>query len=309
MHPSRFADAFILTGPTASGKTAASLLLAERLRAEIISMDSMALYRGMDIGTAKPTAAERQQIPHHLVDVLDPWQTATLAWWLEQAAAACEDIRRRGKRILIVGGTPLYLKGLLHGIFEGPPRDPALRQQLEATPGPELHARLQQCDPTTAVRLHPNDVRRLVRALEVFHLTGQPISEVQQQFQQRHPRAVPPLCLEPPRELLYERINRRVIEMMEMGWLEEVQRLAALPQPLSREAKQAVGYEELLQHLAGNMTLDAALDRMQIRSRQYAKHQLTWFRHLPDLSIVDLAGQENAAEIASKAEQHWSISS
>jgi tRNA dimethylallyltransferase len=305
MHPSHFTDAFILSGPTASGKTAASLLIAERLGAEIISMDSMALYRGMDIGTAKPTVTERQRVPHHLVDVLEPWENATLAWWLERAATACEEIRRRGRRILIVGGTPLYLKGLLHGIFEGPPRDPELRQQLEALPGPELHARLQHCDPAAAARLHPNDARRLVRALEVFQLTGKPISDWQQQFQHRHPRPLPPLCLQPPRELLYQRINNRVLEMMDQGLLAEVQRLSALPHPLSREAQQAVGYAELRAYLDGKTSLAEAVERIQIRSRQFAKHQLTWFRHLPELTPVPLTGSEKAAEIVEKVWEVW----
>ena len=305
MHPSHFSDAYLLTGPTASGKTAASLLLAERLGAEIISMDSMALYRGMDIGTAKPSLEERQRVRHHLVDVLEPWENATLAWWLEQASAACEEIRQRGKRILIVGGTPLYLKGLLHGIFTGPSRDVELRKQLEALPGPELHARLQQEDPVTAARLHPNDVRRLVRALEVLQHTGRSISQQQQQFQQRHPRAIPALGLEPPRAMLYERINQRVLAMMDQGLLTEVHRLLAQPQPLSKEAEQAVGYTELRGYLEGKQTLAQAVERMQIRSRQFAKHQLTWFRHLPELTMVPIAGTETAREIAEQVWARW----
>src|SRR5262249_15129114 len=154
--------------------------------AEIISMDSMALYRRMDIGTAKPSAEERRRVPHHLVDVLEPWESATVAWWLERARIRTAEIEARGQRVLFVGGTPLYLKALLHGLFDGPPADRALRARLEAEAAEQsreaLHARLAAVDPVTATRLHPNDLRRIVRALEVWHLTGRPISEWQQQW-------------------------------------------------------------------------------------------------------------------------------
>src|SRR4051812_29034123 len=179
----------ILTGPTGSGKSALGVALAERLGAEIVSMDSMALYRGMDIGTAKPTAAERRRVPHHLIDVLDPWESASVAWWLERAAACCRAIEERGKRVLLVGGTPLYLKALLHGLFDGPGRDPAIRERLtreaETTGLQALHARLARVDPAAAARLHPNDLRRVIRALEVWEITGQPISARQRQWPQQ----------------------------------------------------------------------------------------------------------------------------
>src|SRR5262245_54119213 len=163
--PDVFHDVLILTGPTGSGKTQLSIALAERLGAEIVSMDSMALYRGLDIAAAKPGEAERRRIPHHLLDVLEPWESASVAWWLEQAARCCDDIRSRGRRVLFVGGTPLYLKALLYGLFDGPGADVALRERLELeeeTLGPgALHARLATVDPATAERLHPNDVRRI----------------------------------------------------------------------------------------------------------------------------------------------------
>jgi len=182
---SPFANALILTGPTAAGKSALGLDLAERLNAEIIAADSMTLYRGMDIGTAKPSAADRERIPHHLIDVLDPWESASVAWWLEQAGAAVADIERRGKTAMFVGGTPFYLKALLCGLFPSPPADQELRRRLEADAGTggreALHDRLAAVDPASARRLHPNDVRRVVRALEVWNLTGKPISAWQQQ--------------------------------------------------------------------------------------------------------------------------------
>src|SRR5207253_6821571 len=180
MNPDIFRKALILTGPTGCGKTALGVELAERLGAEIISMDSMALYRGMDIGTAKPRAVERQRVPHHLVDVLEPWESASVAWWLKEAARCMASIENRGKRVLFVGGTPLYLKAMLRGLFDGPPADLEVRRQLteEARQlGPQaFHDRLAQVDPVSAARLPPNDVRRIIRALEVWQLTGKPIS-------------------------------------------------------------------------------------------------------------------------------------
>ncbi len=307
MLPDPFTNALVLTGPTGSGKTALGLELAERLGAEIVSMDSMALYRGMDIGTAKPTRAERSRVPHHLVDVLDPWESASVAWWLERAAACCRAIEARGKRVLFVGGTPLYLKALLHGLFDGPGSDAALRERLtrEAeVSGPQvLHERLARVDPAAAARLHPNDVRRVIRALEVWELTGQPISCRQRQWPQRKDEGgrrkdeperlsgssflLPPssfpqiLWLDLPRPELYERINRRVEEMFAAGLVEEVEGLRHLPHPVSREAAQALGYKEVFAHLDGQASLAETLVRVQTRSRNFAKRQVTWFRHLP----------------------------
>src|SRR5437867_6307308 len=182
--------ALILAGPTASGKTQLGLEIAEQLGAEIVSMDSMTLYRGMDIGTAKPTLDDRRRIHHHLIDILDPWESASVAWWLQQAEQCCREIESRGKRILLVGGTPLYLKALLRGLFDGPPADPELRQRLtqetECQGLEALHQRLAEVDPISANRLHPHDIRRVVRALEVWELTGRPISAWQKQWTTHH---------------------------------------------------------------------------------------------------------------------------
>jgi tRNA dimethylallyltransferase len=286
MLPPPFEDALVLAGPTASGKSSLALELADSLDAEIISMDSMSLYRGMDIGTAKPSLADRQQVRHHLIDVLDPWESASVAWWLKQAEAAARDIASRGKRPLIVGGAPLYLKALVAGLFEGPPAHPAIRSRLEAEAASDrfaLHARLASLDPISGAKLHPNDVRRVVRALEVYETTGQPISAWQQQWTQLNPNPddVSIVWLDLPRDELYARIDRRVESMFAEGWENEVRRLRKLPEGLSKEASQALGYKEWLSVLDGNLGRDDALRQIQTRTRQYAKRQVTWFRHLP----------------------------
>jgi tRNA dimethylallyltransferase len=313
-----FDQALILTGPTACGKSALALELAERLGAEVVALDSMTVYRGMDVGTAKPTAAERDRVPHHLIDVLDPWESLTVAWWLARAEDACRDIAARGKRPLFVGGTPFYLKALLHGLFPGPPGDETLRRALEAEAErggvAALHARLAAVDPKTAARLHPNDVRRVVRALEVHALTGKPISDWQQTWDTPAfadspaaappPAAIPAVVLELPRDVLYDRINRRVDTMLAAGWLDEVRRLRALPRPLSREARQALGYRELLAHLDGTgPAWDETVELIRTHTRQFAKRQLTWLRHLPTLVPV-AAG---AADVAERVLKGWKL--
>lgn len=285
-----FRNSLILSGPTGSGKTQLGVELAYRLGAEIICMDSMTLYRGMDIGTAKPGPEERRRVPHHLLDVLDPWESASVAWWLQRAAECCRDIESRGKQILIVGGTPLYLKALLRGLFEGPAAEPALRERLLAEAerlGPEsLHSRLAHLDPETAARLHPNDTRRVVRALEVWELTGRPMSAWQQQWRLAESAPISDqnrcLWLDLPRNELYDRINARVRQMVVDGLVEEVRALRSSTHPLSREASQALGYKEMFDYLDGVSTLEDAIVRIQTRSRNFAKRQITWFRHLPE---------------------------
>jgi tRNA dimethylallyltransferase len=298
MLPPPFNNALVLTGPTGSGKTMLGIALAQQLDAEIVSMDSMALYRGMDIGTAKPTLVERALVRHHLIDVLEPWESSSVAWWLERAAECSREIDTRGKRVLFVGGTPLYLKALLCGLFDGPPADDALRRQLqeEAERGGSvaLHARLVAIDPTSGERIHPNDVRRTIRALEVYTLTGQPLSAWQTQWNRSEQPDVKAagaralsvngdavLWLDLPRAELYERIDRRVEAMFAAGFVEEVCRLRTLPRPCSREAHQALGYREVCEHLDGRLDRATTITLVQTRSRQFAKRQLTWFRHLP----------------------------
>jgi tRNA dimethylallyltransferase len=298
MFSSPFSNALVLTGPTGSGKSELGVELAEKLDAEIVSMDSMALYRGMDIGTAKPGAELRQRVPHHLLDVREPWQSANVAWWLTEAGNCVRLIESRRKRALFVGGTPLYLKALIYGLFDGPPADLELRRRLtdesQQAGAQALHERLAMLDPAAAKRLHPNDVRRIIRALEVLELTGRPLSNWQQQWKAEpsaeHTANVesPPqvLWLDLPRAELYARIDARVGQMMKAGLLEEVRQLRALPHPISREAAQALGYKELFAHLEGQSSLAKAVVRIQTRSRNFAKRQITWFRHLPNCRPV-----------------------
>jgi tRNA dimethylallyltransferase len=300
-HESPFSQpVWVLTGPTGSGKSELALQVAERLGAEIVAMDSMTLYRGMDIGTAKPSIADRARIPHHLIDLRDPWESANVAWWLQQAKQTCGEIHARGRRVLFVGGTPLYIKALLHGIFDGPPADHAIRRRLEIQSqleGPEsLHSKLRGVDPITANKLHPNDTRRIVRALEVWELTGKPISHWQQQWDGAAYQKMINCCwLERPREELYSRINARVEQMIARGWVDEVSRLRQLPRPISREAGQALGYAEIGEYLDGNLSLDQAILAIQMRSRQFAKRQMTWFRHLPGCESIQVTGEETTS--------------
>jgi tRNA dimethylallyltransferase len=281
-----------LTGPTGSGKTELGVQLGERLGAEIISLDSMAIYRRMDIGTAKPSADDRRRVPHHLVDVLDPWEEFSLAEYLRAAAKAVGEIAARGSLALFVGGTPLYLKALLRGADSGPPPDFDFRARLEqeaATQGsPALHQRLAAVDPAAARRIHCNDRRRIVRALEVFEKTGIPITASQVHFHRAPNANARVICLELPRDELYRRIDQRVQSMFQRGLVEEVSGLQLLEHPLSRTARQAVGYKEVIEHLAGTRPLSETIELVQRRSRQFAKRQLTWFRSLSECQRVPI---------------------
>lgn len=292
-----------LTGPTASGKTAVAIPLARRFNAEIISLDSMAVYRGMDIGTAKPTRQERDLVPHHLIDVVDPDDEFSIAIYLRMAEEAARDIESRGKRVLFVGGTPLYLKALLRGIDEGPPADWEFRREVleEARQvGVErLHQRLEQVDPLSAARLPPTDTRRIIRALEVHRATGVPISHGQLHFDEV--AASPPMqvfALHWPRDILHARIHARVEAMFAAGWIEETRRLWSGTSSLGRTASQAVGYREIVAHLQGELDLATTIERVKARTRRYAKRQLTWFRGMEECHFVERNDEESPAEVA-----------
>jgi tRNA dimethylallyltransferase len=303
---------WFLTGPTASGKTSVGIALARRLGAEIISLDSMAVYRGMDIGTAKPTVGQRAAIRHHLIDVVEPSEEYSLAQYLEAAERCVLEIRARNHAPLFVGGTPLYLKGLLRGIFEGPPADAKLRRELQeeaSRQGPGyLHQRLAAVDPAAAARLHSNDARRLIRALEVYLKTGQPISAMQSQFDRgRAADACRVFVLDWPRASLNARIDRRVDAMFAEGLVNEVRGLAARPNALGKTAGQAVGYREVLDHLAGSFDLAATIALVKTHTRQFAKRQGVWFRSLSECRVVavDAAGDSDIDPdaVATRVEQ------
>ena len=296
-------DCWFLTGATASGKTRIGILLAQMLDAEIISLDSMAIYREMDIGTAKPSPEECAQVPHHLVNIVDPDEEFSLAQYLSEAQAAICDIRARGKEVLFVGGTSLYLKALLRGVDEGPPPDWEFRREVEAEVervGLEaLRKRLEQVDPLSATKLHPNDKRRIIRALEVHKVTGQPISHRQTHFDSGRPAEdCKVFTLSWPRPTLHERIERRVEAMFESDFVEEVRGLVAKYPQLSRTASQAVGYSEVIRHLAGQASLELTQDKVKSRTRQFARRQETWFRHLSECRFVDLTQADDPSAVA-----------
>jgi tRNA dimethylallyltransferase len=299
-----FHRAIYLTGPTASGKSAVGVALARRLGAEVVALDSMTLYRGMDIGTAKPTEAERGGVPHHLIDVLDPWEAASVADYRERALRVVGEIEGRGLRPLFVGGTALYLKALLRGLFEGPGADHALRKALEEEADRlgdlAMHDRLAGLDPATATRLHPNDRRRVVRALEVIEATGRPLSEQQTEHGQPAPGSVPVFALERPRAELMGRIDVRVEAMFAEGLVEEVRALLGAVRPLGPVAAQGVGYREVIDLLEGRTGLDEAIKLTQARTRQFAKRQATWFRGLAEVRPWPVGADESPEAIADR---------
>ena len=296
-------ESWYLTGPTAGGKTEVGVELAGLIGAEIISLDSMALYRGMDVGTAKPAVEERGGVPHHLIDVIDPYEEHSLAQYVGAAHDRIRWIKDRGREVLFVGGTPLYLKGLLRGIFEGPPADWEYRRELEreaVRQGPGfLHARLAGVDPVAAERLHPNDTRRLIRALEVFEKTGKPISQLQEQFEHgRTAEECRVFVLDWPRRELYDRIDRRVERMFAGGLVDEVRRLLIQPGGLSKTAAQALGYREVIDHLQGGPGLPETIELVKTHTRQFAKRQLTWFRSLQECRFVPVEGDIDPVDVA-----------
>jgi tRNA dimethylallyltransferase len=272
----------VIAGPTASGKTALAIEVARRLDAEIVGADSQQVYRYFDIGTGKPSADELAQVPHHLVSVVEPLEPYSAARFQAMADEAISAIHARGKRVVVVGGTGLYIRILLHGVTDAPGRDPEVRAELEAeaerSGRAALHARLAEVDPETAARISPNDAVRIIRALEIHALTGLPASEHRRQHnfaEERYPYRL--YVLEPPRDALYERINRRVEGMWQAGLLEEAR---ALAERGFRDAApmRSVGYVQALAALEGRMTREQALEDHARQSRRYAKRQLTWFR-------------------------------
>ncbi|MBY0307323.1 MAG: tRNA (adenosine(37)-N6)-dimethylallyltransferase MiaA [Phycisphaerales bacterium] len=285
----------VICGPTAGGKTAAAValahVLADRgLQAEVVTADAFQVYRAMDIGTAKPSLAEREGVPHHLIDLVDPTERFTLDRWLSAAEAKIDELKARAAVPIVVGGTHLYIKALMEGLFDGPAADAALRADLEAMGPAARRAELERVDPRAAARIHPNDARRTVRALEVFRLTGRPISDHQGQWDRAGGSRTDArlVALNWPTELLNRRINARVKQMMEQGLLEEVQRLMAGP-GLGPQAGEALGYKQLRLLLSersapGPRELEDAVERIKIDTRRFGKNQRTWLKRL---SLID----------------------
>ena len=274
----------VVAGPTASGKTALGIALAKDFNGEIVSADSMQIYRGMDIGTAKASLAEREGIPHHMLDVAEPWEDYSVARYVEQAEACCRDILRRGKLPILVGGTGLYIDSLVSGWdFAAVDGDQGLREALsaeyDALGGETMHRRLQEIDPERAAILHPGDKRRIVRALEVYRLTGMTITEHDRQTRalpKRFDAAAIHLNFK-NRAALYARIDRRVDMMVEQGLFREVEGLLAAGLSPESTAMQAIGYKEAVRSLRGELRQEEAVDLIKQASRRYAKRQLTWF--------------------------------
>lgn len=272
----------VILGPTAVGKTSLSLELAEELRAEIISADSMQVYRGMDIGTAKASPAERQRVVHHLLDVVDPDQPFNVADYVRLAEEVLDRLRGKGKVPLLTGGTGLYIDALLKGfLFPDTSADETIRAELQAQGDREpasLHQKLAEVDPVSAKRLHPNDLRRIIRALEVYYRTGEPISSLQKKREETQSPYKPLyIGLYRDRQELYERVNQRVDQMVQEGLIEEVEGLL-LAYPEQPTALQALGYKEIVLYLQGKLTLAEAVDLLKRDTRRYAKRQLSWFK-------------------------------
>ncbi|MGD8454494.1 MAG: tRNA (adenosine(37)-N6)-dimethylallyltransferase MiaA [Phycisphaerae bacterium] len=294
-----------ILGCTASGKGTLARTLAAAVGGEIVSIDSMKVYRGLDVGTAKPGADARAAVPHHLIDVADPWEPFSAARFVDLADQAITDIHARGRPVVAVGGTILYFKCFYEGLFAGPSADPqvraAIRRRAQEEGAAALHAELTRIDPEAASRIHANDLRRLERALEVYQLTGRPISHLQQQWDRRTLRRPDwrwtLIGLRRPREAANRRINERVRRMIDAGLVDEARRLWSSPDGVGQQAAQAVGYAELFAHFDGKLSLEDAVERIKINTRRLAKHQRTWLKRLENVHWLDLGDLADTATL------------
>lgn len=307
----------LILGVTSSGKGRLAFGLAESLGAEIISIDSMKVYRRMDVGTAKPSDEARRRIKHHLLDIVEPSDSFSVSAFLDAVDIAIEQIRGRGKAVIGVGGTALYIKALLYGLFEGPGTDEQIRsrlkEQAEAEGLGRLHDRLKEIDPQAAERIHPNDAKRIIRALEVFQITGKPISSFQRQWTEdageqessgedrasKHHWTI--IGLRRPKEQESMRINARVKKMIAAGLVDEVRALLSEAKPLGQQARCAIGYAEIIKHLAGGIDLAEAVELIKRNTRRFAKGQRTWFKTFKNVNWLDIEEEEPPEKILSRA--------
>ncbi|MGD0078315.1 MAG: tRNA (adenosine(37)-N6)-dimethylallyltransferase MiaA [Sedimentisphaerales bacterium] len=334
----------LILGVTASGKGKLAFELANRLNGEIVSVDSMKVYRRLNIGTAKPPVEKRRQIPYHLIDVVEPSDSFSVAGFLELAEAAVKDILSRNKPVVAVGGTALYIKSMLYGLFEGPGADEKIREELKEQVKAEglaqLYAQLQKIDPEAASRISANDQRRIIRALEVYRLTGKPISSFQSQWKQtsncltaEHAKPLAEsrlsedenaekkiiknnlggLCglrggwtligLRREKTEENKRINARAKMMIDAGLVDEVKGLLAEGKPLSNQARCAIGYAEIIEYLAGKTTLDDAIESIKKNTRKFAKQQRTWFKTFKNVCWLDLTPDESVESVLDRAKE------
>lgn len=283
-----------------------ALELARRAGGEIVSLDSMKVYRRMNVGTAKPGDSARAAVPHHLIDVAEPHEEFTVARYVTLADQVIRDIQRRGRPVFFSGGTPLYLKAMTEGLFDGPGADAAIRdrlcEQAEQMGSAALHRELERIDPVTAARVHANDLRRIIRAMEVFELTGTPISALQEQWDRDRTRYECVLIgVRREKEDQSHRINDRVRRMFDAGLVDEVRSLLAEPLPLSETARKALGYAEVIDHLFGGTSLAEAVELIKINTRRFAKAQRTWFKRFRATRWIDVAADAVVDEVADRA--------
>lgn len=303
----------IIAGPTAVGKTDASILLAQELGAEIVSADSMQIYRGMDIGTAKPTKEQRRLVYHHMIDIVEPDQPYSVGDYLRDARTALDGILASEGTPIVVGGSGLYIRALMRGLFHGPPADLALREQLlrreaEGESG-MLYSDLVKVDPQAAVKIHPNDLRRTIRALEVYYLRDRKLSDFQEEhaFQDR-PYRFRLLFLVRSKAELYARIEQRVDQMLADGLEAEIKALMDRGYRPDLIAMQGLGYKQFMEHFLGNMPREETITLLKRDTRRYAKRQFTWFRREPDACWVDITGIDQPEEIAERIKKNIEIS-
>jgi len=300
--------AFLL-GPTASGKTQIALDLAKRIDAEIVSLDSMLVYRGMDIGTAKPSAGEMAQVPHHLIDVVEPTEDFSVAKYVALCDDVEQDLKSRGKNALYVGGTTMWFKALAFGLIDLPDVPPTLREQLAQRLQSEgvmtLRTELQQVDPAAIERIHPNDHRRLLRALETWHSTGRSLSDWQQQWVQNKHVDECAWVLDWPREVLHQRVRMRFEQMFKEGLLDEINSLIERG-GFGMTAAKAIGYKQILDHLAGACDLETALEKCVSQTNVLIRRQMTWYRSFSGLDFVDMPFTEGDDALVARLAQEFS---